>query len=156
MKTIKFFTVALFAFALSMSHAEAKKCVEVNKATAKELQTLKGVGPAVAKAIVNYRKAARSKATKTKKTAFNYNNWASLMKVKGVAATICKDNVNNVCFNGKLQKNCPALKAKKRADKKIKKTKKTADKAVKKNVKKAPKKAKKIKAKAKKALKKAA
>ena len=85
----------------------AGKCLEINKATAKQLQTLKGVGAAIAKAIVDYRKAKRTAATKNKKKTWNFNNWKSVMAVKGVSKSICSTNIGKVCFSGKLQKTCP-------------------------------------------------
>ena len=85
----------------------AGKCVEINKASAKQLQSLKGVGAAIAKAIVDDRKAKRTAATKKGKKTWNFNNWKSLMAVKGVSKSLCAANLGKVCFNGKLQKTCP-------------------------------------------------
>ena len=75
--------------------------------SAKQLEALKGVGPKVAKDIINYRKTMRTKATKDGRKTWNFRNWATLMKVKGVKPQICKDNIGKVCFGGKIQKACP-------------------------------------------------
>ena len=91
----------------SVACAKPAACVDVEKASAVQLQKLKGVGPALSKKIVNHRKAARTKATKAKKGTWNFKNWATLLKVPGVGPQICKDNIKLVCFNGKVQKACP-------------------------------------------------
>lgn len=82
-------------------------CVDVESASAKDLQALKGVGPAVAKNIIDHRRAARTAATKAGKKKWNFRNWATLLKVKSVGKKICADNVARVCFSGKVQKTCP-------------------------------------------------
>lgn len=82
-------------------------CVDVETASAKQLTTLAGVGPALSKAIINHRKAERNKATRAGKKKWNFRNWATLMKVKGVGPAICKKNIAKVCFGGKVQKACP-------------------------------------------------
>lgn len=97
----------LLTFALPSS-SQAAQCVDMHTATAKEVQTLKGAGPALAKAIIDYRKAQRAKATKEGRTKWNFNNWATLMKVPGVKHKFCTDNLTKVCFGGKIQKACPA------------------------------------------------
>ena len=81
--------------------------VDVNKASAKQLTTLKGIGPSLAKKIVAYRQAKRTAATKKGKKTWNFNNWKTLMAVPGVSKQICKNNLTHVCFNGKAQKACP-------------------------------------------------
>ena len=86
----------------------ADKCVDVETASAKALEGLKGVGPKIAAAIIKYRKDNRTAATKAKKPTWNFRNWATLMKVPGVGPKICADNVATVCFSGKVQKTCPA------------------------------------------------
>ena len=83
-------------------------CVDVESASAKDLEALKGIGPALSKKIIDYRKAERSKATKEGRAAWNFRNWATLMKVNGVGAQICTENLQTVCFSGKAQKTCPA------------------------------------------------
>jgi len=98
--------VALAVLVLVVPVAQAK-CLDVEKASATELQKLKGVGVKIAKAIVNHRKKMRTSATKAKKARWNFRNWATLMKVKGVGPKICKDNVKVLCFSGKVQKACP-------------------------------------------------
>ena len=97
------------ALVLTWSLAQAKPaaCVDVEKASAVQLQKLKGLGPALAKKVVDYRKAARTKATKAKKGTWNFKNWATLLKVPGVGPQLCKDNITVVCFSGKVQKACP-------------------------------------------------
>ncbi len=98
-----FFSVPAFA-------QEAPACLDVETASAKDLEALKGVGPALSKRIIDYRKGERTKATKDGRKTWNFQNWATLMKVEGVAGQICKDNVATVCFSGKVQKTCPAPK----------------------------------------------
>jgi DNA uptake protein ComE-like DNA-binding protein len=88
----------------------AAKCVDVESASAKDLEALKGIGPALSKRIIDYRKIERTKATKEGRKTWNFQNWATLMKVDGVAQQVCTDNVATVCFSGKLQKACPAPK----------------------------------------------
>lgn len=93
-------------------------CIDVEKASAKELQALKGVGPAVAKAIVDYRKKMRTASTnaKAKRAVWNFKNWKTLLAVKGVGPELCANNVATLCFSGKVQKACPtAAKAKAKA-----------------------------------------
>ncbi len=108
MKSIKTMLCTLAALATLLLAAPAEaKCVDVEQASAKKIQALKGVGAKIAKAIINYRKKMRTAATKAKKKKWNFRNWATLMKVKGVGPKICKDNVAVVCFNGKVQKACP-------------------------------------------------
>jgi len=106
LKTVLCTLVALAVLVLAAPAAQAG-CLDVEKASAKDLEKLKGVGAKIAKAIINYRKKMRTKATKAKKAKWNFRNWATLMKVKGVGPKICKDNVKTVCFNGKVQKACP-------------------------------------------------
>lgn len=109
MKIFKLFAMVATALVLLFCapSARADKCVDVELASAKQLQVLKGVGPKVAKAIIGYRKKMRTAATKAKRAKWNFRNWATLIKVKGVGPKICKDNIKRVCFNGKLQKACP-------------------------------------------------
>ena len=108
MNSLKTMLCTLVALAMLLLAAPAEaKCVDVEKASAKQLQVLKGVGAKIAKAIINYRKKMRTAATKAKKKKWNFRNWATLMKVKGVGPKICKDNVKVLCFSGKVQKACP-------------------------------------------------
>jgi DNA uptake protein ComE-like DNA-binding protein len=100
----------LFLTTPAFAQDAAPACVDVEKASAKDLEALKGVGPALSKRIIDHRKAERTKATKEGRKTWNFQNWATLMKVEGVAAQICKDNVAKVCFSGKVQKTCPAPK----------------------------------------------
>ena len=109
-----------------LSNAIAKPCVNVDKASAKELLALKGVGDKTAKAIIEYRKKMRAQATKAKKKGWNFNNWKTLLAVKGMHHKICTDNVKTVCFGSKTvpQKSCPKpekAKAKVKAKTKAKK-----------------------------------
>jgi len=84
------------------------KCVDVETATAKQLQAgLKGAGAKVSKAIIAFRKAQRTAATKAGKKTWTFKNWKTLMKVKGLGPKFCADNVSKVCFAGKIQKTCP-------------------------------------------------
>lgn len=108
MKTLIMLSLAA-ALLLGGGTASAKpaKCIDVEKASAVQLQKLKGVGPAMAKKIINHRKAARAKATKAKKGTWNFRNWAALYKIAGVGPKLCKDNLALVCFSGKVQKACP-------------------------------------------------
>merc|ERR1712194_653945 len=82
-------------------------CVDVDSATAKDLEGLKGVGPVLSKRIIEYRKNERTTATKDGRQTWNYGNWATLMKVEGVSQQICTNNIAQVCFGGKVQKACP-------------------------------------------------
>jgi DNA uptake protein ComE-like DNA-binding protein len=102
------FAVGLVASLMTFSQAAYAGCaVDVNKDSAKKLEGLKGVGPATAKAIVDYRAKQRTLATKSGKKTWDYKNWATLLKVKGVTIQICAGNVTKVCFSGKPQKACP-------------------------------------------------
>ncbi len=98
------------AFVNPVYAADTSTCIDMETASAKELEALKGVGPALSKRIIDYRKAERTKATKDGRKTWNFNNWATLMKVDGVAQQICADNIAKVCFSGKIQKSCPAPK----------------------------------------------
>jgi DNA uptake protein ComE-like DNA-binding protein len=103
--------VALFAGLIWASPVFAEgTCVDVESASAKNLEALKGVGPALSKRIIDYRKVERSKATKEGRAAWNFRNWATLMKVEGVGSQICTDNLQALCFSGKAQNACPAAK----------------------------------------------
>ena len=82
-------------------------CIDVDSATAKDLEGLKGVGPVLSKRIIEYRKNERTSATKDGRKTWNYGNWATLMKVEGVSQQICTNNIAQVCFGGKVQKACP-------------------------------------------------
>ena len=94
-----------------LSNATAKPCVNVDKASAKELLALKGVGKKTAKNVIEYRKKMRAKASKAKKKVWNFNNWKTLLKVRGMSPNVCTDNVGMVCFADKKvpQKSCPKL-----------------------------------------------
>jgi DNA uptake protein ComE-like DNA-binding protein len=100
------FAMSLFVLAGGAGLA-ADKCVDVEEASAKELQELKGVGEVIAKRIVDYRKKERAAATKAGKGKWLFKNWATLMKVDGVGPKICADNLATLCFSGKPQKSCP-------------------------------------------------
>ncbi len=81
--------------------------VNINEADVDTLDLLPHIGPALAQRIVDYRQRERTAATKAGKPKWNFDNWATLMKVSGVGPEICKDNLNVVCFSGKVQKSCP-------------------------------------------------
>ena len=100
------------AMLLSASPAMAGGCIDVERASAKQLQGLTNVGPALAKAIVAHRKTMRAKATKAKKRTWTFGNWATLMTVRGVGPKVCQANISKVCFSGRVQKKCPAAKGK--------------------------------------------
>jgi len=85
----------------------AAKCVEIDKASAKNLQTLKGIGPKIAKAIIDYRKRERTAATKDGRKTWNFRNWKTLMKVPGVGPKTCESLREQICFGGKVPKSCP-------------------------------------------------
>lgn len=91
----------------STAMAQKPACVDVEKASAKDLSKLDGVGDKLSKAIINYRKAERTKATRAKKKKWMFNNWATLLKVPGIGPAVCKKNISRVCFGGKVQKACP-------------------------------------------------
>ena len=97
---------ALPAFAAEAPAA----CVDVDSASAKDLESLKGVGPVMSKRIIDYRKNERTAATKDGRKTWNFDNWATLMRVEGVGQQICADNIAQVCFGSKVQKACPAPK----------------------------------------------
>lgn len=87
--------------------APAAKCLELSTATAASLTKLKGIGPALAKRIIDFRAKQRTAATKAGKAKWNFRNWATLLKVPGLSAKICTDNRAAVCFSGRVQKTCP-------------------------------------------------
>ncbi len=95
------------ALLLTAAPASAQTCVDVESATAKQLQTLASVGPALAKRVVDYRRAQRAAATKAKKPKWNFRNWKTMYQVKGVTGVFCEKNRARVCFSGKVQKTCP-------------------------------------------------
>jgi competence protein ComEA len=99
--------LALCGLLLAPPALAAGKCVDVEEASAKDLEALKGVGPALAKRIIDYRQKERTAATKAKKPKWMFRNWAALMKVSGIGPKICQDNIAVVCFGGKVQKSCP-------------------------------------------------
>lgn len=108
---MNFKVLALLAMVLGLStvslDAHAKCGVDVNKASAKDLQRLRGVGPSVAKNIYDFRTKQRRLAKKAGRPVWNFDNWSSLYKVKGVDKQVCAGNVKQVCFSGKLAKSCP-------------------------------------------------
>eukprot|EP00931_Biecheleriopsis_adriatica_P117857 TRINITY_DN93339_c0_g1_i1.p1 TRINITY_DN93339_c0_g1~~TRINITY_DN93339_c0_g1_i1.p1 ORF type:complete len:163 (+),score=29.06 TRINITY_DN93339_c0_g1_i1:51-539(+) len=104
------FYVAFLSLLLFSAPAFAQSCVDVDSASAKDLESLKGIGPALSKRIIDYRKNERTAATKDGRKTWNFQNWATLMKVDGISQSICNDNISNVCFSGKPQKACPAPK----------------------------------------------
>jgi len=110
----KLFFVAIGALlvlaAVPAPTSAGSACVDVETASAKQLQTLKSVGEKTATSIVQYRAKQRSAATKAGKSTWNFRNWATLMKVSGVSNSICAANVASVCFSGKVQKSCPKTK----------------------------------------------
>ena len=100
--------VAAFALGTPIVASAAPPCVDVEKASAKDIQNnLNGAGEKVAKAIVTYRKAQRSAATKAGRKTWNFNNWKTLLKVSGIGHAFCEKNIAKVCFSGKVQKRCP-------------------------------------------------
>mmetsp|Transcript_130613 Transcript_130613/g.325917 ORF Transcript_130613/g.325917 Transcript_130613/m.325917 type:complete len:207 (-) Transcript_130613:74-694(-) len=100
--------VAVLGFGTSAMAAGAPAaCVDIDSASAKDLESLKGVGPVLSKRIIDYRKAERTSATKDGRKTWNFQNWATLMKVDGVSQQICNDNISTACFSGKVQKSCP-------------------------------------------------
>eukprot|EP00929_Paragymnodinium_shiwhaense_P087857 TRINITY_DN48006_c0_g1_i1.p2 TRINITY_DN48006_c0_g1~~TRINITY_DN48006_c0_g1_i1.p2 ORF type:complete len:206 (+),score=57.50 TRINITY_DN48006_c0_g1_i1:62-619(+) len=101
--------VVAFVFPAPAS-AEGGACIDLETATAKDLENLSGVGPSLSKRIIEYRKMERTSATKDGRKTWNFNNWATVMKVDGVGSKICEQNVEKVCFGGKVQKSCPAPK----------------------------------------------
>ncbi len=105
----KLFSLALSALLLTLSSSAiaAPKCIDVDKASAKELTALKGVGEDLAQRIIDYRKKERTKATKEGRKTWGFRNWQTLMQVKGIGPKICQDNIEVVCFSGKVQKSCP-------------------------------------------------
>ncbi len=107
MKKIFTFVFAALLFSLSTTALAAPKCVDVDKASAKELTALKGVGEDLAQRIIDYRKKERTKATKEGRKTWGFRNWQTLMQVKGIGQKICQDNIDVVCFSGKVQKSCP-------------------------------------------------
>ena len=113
MKKIILFLVSFGVFSMGAAHAK-DACLNIDKASAKEIaEHLKGAGPAKAKAIISYRAAARTAATKEGRKTWNFNNWATLLKVKGLGAEFCTNNIKKVCFGDKTapQKTCPKMKA---------------------------------------------
>ena len=103
--------ILIGALCMGTAYAQGKAaaCINVDTATAKGLQKLKGVGPALAKSIIDHRKAQRAMATKAKKKKWMFNNWKTLLMVKGVGHKLCTENVGRVCFADKkvAQKTCP-------------------------------------------------
>lgn len=85
MKKFLMILAAVFAFS-GISFA----AVDLNKATQAELEALKGIGPAKAKAIIDYR---------TKNGAFKSAD--DLDKVKGVGKGIISKIANEVTIDGK-------------------------------------------------------
>lgn len=109
----KFLSAILLSMVMSVSavaNAQPVQCIDVDNASAKELTALKGVGDDLAKRIIDYRKRERAKATREGRKVWGFRNWQTLMKVKGIGPKICQDNVDVVCFSGKIQKSCPAAK----------------------------------------------
>ncbi len=108
MRTLLSLLLAIAFLAVSTpAFAAAPKCVDVEKATAKDLMALKGIQDKLAKAIIDFRKKKRTEATKAGKKAWNFKNWATLLTVPGIGPKLCADNVTLVCFTGKVQKTCP-------------------------------------------------
>lgn len=102
------FVLTLVFASTAVAHApSAARCVEIDTASAKKLQTLKGIGPAIAKAIIDYRKRERTAATKSGRKTWNFRNWKTLMKVKGVGPKTCVTHREHICFGGRAQKACP-------------------------------------------------
>merc|ERR1740139_286818 len=96
-----------FGSAVPAALAVDASCLDVDSATAKDLEGLRGVGPVLSKRIIEYRKNERTSSTKDGRQTWNYGNWATLMKVDGVSQQICTNNIAQVCFGGKVQKVCP-------------------------------------------------
>ena len=102
-----FFALAIPTMAFADTPPTAAACVDVDKGSAKDLQTLKGIGPKIAKAIIDYRKKERTAATKDGRKTWNFRNWKTLMKVPGVGPKTCESLRAQLCFSGKVQKSCP-------------------------------------------------
>jgi len=111
-----------------MFSLQAFAAVNINTATSTELQTLKGIGPKKAKAIINYRnKNGKFKSLK------------DLENVKGIGPEIVKKVKRDASVSGRTSVDTSKNKSKSRSDKKDtkKKTdKKANDKAKKKDSKK--------------------
>ena len=105
--TLLVLSLLLPSVAMADAPVTAASCVEIDTASAKKLQTLKGIGPAIAKAIINYRKRERTAATKDGRKVWNFRNWKTLMKVPGVGPKTCESLRTQICFGGKVQKSCP-------------------------------------------------
>ena len=113
MKNFVLFLASLSMFFTGLANAK-DTCLNIDNASAKEIaEHLKGAGPAKAKAIIAYRAAARAAATKEGRKTWNFKNWATLLKVKGIGAEFCANNIEKVCFGNKTtpQKTCPKIKA---------------------------------------------
>ena len=104
---MKSIILALPMAVASLAFDKAPSQVDVESAAVKELSSLKGVGPATANAIIDYRKKMRAANTKSGKKTWNFHNWATLMKVNGVGPQICQDNIETTCSKGKIQKKRP-------------------------------------------------
>lgn len=114
--TCRRFLAATFAAALmgmacrapALAADAPAACIDVDSVPAKELENMKGIGPALSKRIIEFRDTQRTAATNEGRKTWNFNNWATLMKVPGISQKVCADNVSAVCFSGKVQKTCPA------------------------------------------------
>ena len=110
MRRLVTFVFILCLLAPTVTAAEtptAGSCINVEKASAKKLQSLDGIGPKIAKAIIDYRKKERTAATKEGRKTWNFRNWKTLMKVKGVGKKTCEKLREKICFGAKVQKSCP-------------------------------------------------
>ena len=84
-----------------------QKCqLEINEASEMEMLKMDGVGQTKAKAIINYRRAKRSEATKNGEQKWNFNSWVDVMAIEGIGETICEKNKSKVCFNGRPSFGC--------------------------------------------------
>ena len=85
----------------------AQKCqLEINEASQMEMRKMDGVGEAKAKAIIDYRRAKRSEATKNGEQKWNFNSWVDVMAIEGIGETICEKNKSKICFNGRPSFGC--------------------------------------------------
>ena len=114
---IKHLLSVLFAVLLSLGATTAFAAVDANKATQAELETIKGIGPAVSGKILDERKKG------------NFKDWPDLVeRVKGVGdGNAAKFSTEGLTVNGQGFKGAAAPAAK--ADAKPAKADKTADKA---------------------------
>ncbi|WP_269619828.1 ComEA family DNA-binding protein [Zhongshania sp. BJYM1] len=90
---MKYFLLALL---LSLPFINASFALDVNTATAEELQTLKGVGPKRAEAIIRYREENGP-----------IDSAEKLMSVPGVGASIITSNSEELTFSASKTASSP-------------------------------------------------